>query len=84
MPDFIDWTVSVSDILILGGGLVAFVKMFLSLRDSLRDISRAIGQKEPPDGLIGDVQGLKRESRQHRDRLIEMGAELGIKNSYRT
>lgn len=78
MPTF-DYTIHVSDVVVFVVGLIAFFKVFLTVRDSLRDMTRQIGSKDPPDGLLGDVMGLKHEARKTRDRLIEIGAELGMK-----
>jgi hypothetical protein len=71
----IDWTVNVSDVVIVGGGLFAFIKVFLALRDSMRDVANAVGKKDPPSGLLGDVYHLSEEQRQHREWLIRAGLD---------
>jgi hypothetical protein len=83
MPWF-DYSISLSDILIFMGGLIAFLKVSVGVRDSMRDMARQIGSKDPPDGLLGDVQGLKYEARKRRDGEIELRAQLGMKQQDRT
>jgi hypothetical protein len=68
----IDWTVNASDVAIFVGGVVAFLKTFLSLRDGMRDMSAKIGSKDPPEGLLGEVHYLSTEVRDHRDQLIAL------------
>lgn len=53
-----DGTVNLGQILTIGGGIVAFLKMWLGMRDILRDNTR-------------DILGLKEESRNHGDRIEE-------------
>jgi hypothetical protein len=72
MIDF-DWTISFSDILIFGGGLIAFLKTFVTVRDSLRDLLFAVGKEHPPSGILGDLHHVKRELRRHRDWLVANG-----------
>lgn len=67
-----DTTIHLSDVIVMGGGIVAFITTFLSIRDAIRDLKNAVGTKDPPVGLLGDVEDLKEESRQHRDWLIGM------------
>lgn len=43
-----------------------------SLRDTVRDLNRTIGNSNPPTGLLGDVVNLKNEMREHRDWLISI------------
>jgi hypothetical protein len=66
-------------IAIIGGGIKG-ISVLLSVRDEIRDMNIAIGTKVPPEGLLGDVEALKRENRKHRDRLIELGADLQSKS----
>lgn len=72
----IDWTIHLSDLIVFGGGIIAFVTIFLRLRDAMRDLTKAVGSEGPPPiGLIGDVHHLKREQRQHREWLIRAGID---------
>ena len=80
----IDWSIQFSDLLLFGGGVWAFLKIFIGMRDSLRDITRLLGTSNPPEGVLGDVFNLKRESQRHRTWLIEIGSELGVKRDDRT
>lgn len=72
-----DWTISVSDVLLFGGGVFAFVRVFMTVRDSLRDLSTAVGHAEPPSGLIGDVRAIQAEQQQQREWLIRGGLDNG-------
>lgn len=65
-----DWTIHVSDVVLLGGLLWAVVRGIVSQREINQKIVAILGSKEPPDGLLGDVEVLKRDSRQHREWLI--------------
>lgn len=49
------------------------------VRDSLRDFGHAIGSRHPPEGLMGDVEGLKKETLKHRERLIRLEVNGGLK-----
>lgn len=70
-----DWTVHVSDLLVFGGGLWAFFKVFLTVRDALKELTAAVGQKMPPTGLVGEVEHIKLEQQDHRDWLIAAGLD---------
>ena len=83
MPTF-DWTIHVSDVVVFVAGLIAFVRVFMTIRDTMRDVSLKIGTKAPPDGLLGDVVGLQHETRKHRDRLIALEVETSGKVMDRT
>ena len=74
----IDWTINISDVAILGAGIIAFVKVSMSLRDTLRDVVRRIGTEEPPSGLLGDVHHIKKEQQQHREWLIRGGMDRHV------
>lgn len=71
----VDWTIHASDVGLLGSGLVAFVVMFLKIRDVLRDVIRSVGTADPPTGLIGDVKHLAKEQQLHREWLIRWGLD---------
>jgi hypothetical protein len=68
-----DWTVSISDVVLFGGGIIAFLKIGLAVRDTMRDVVRAVGSEDPPSGLLGDVYHIKTEQQQHREWLIRGG-----------
>lgn len=77
----IDWTFRVSDVLSIGGGVLAFIWMTIHIRDSIRDLARAVGTRESGEGLWGIVSELKnaheqtdREVRLHRDWIIRHDA----------
>lgn len=62
-------TISLDTILLVGGGIIAFAKIFLSIRDLLRDHSADIKM------MKGDIFHLKQESGSHRDWLIAAGLD---------
>lgn len=71
----LDWTIHLSDLLVLGAGVLAFFKVFVTIRDSLRDLTSAVGKTDPPSGLLGDVHHIEREQQQHREWLIRAGLD---------
>ena len=81
MPTF-DWTISLSDVFLLGGGILAFGKIFLAVRDTLtshdeglRALKQDVGASDPPSGLKGDVKHIRREQQEHREWLIRGGLD---------
>lgn len=70
-----DWSISVSDVIMIGGLLFGLVKA----RDAFRDLAKSVGTEHPPTGLVGDVKGLKQQTRQHHDWLLVMRDKLGFK-----
>ena len=70
-----DWSVSVSDIVMIAGLLYGLVKA----RDAFRDLTKAVGGEHPPTGLIGDMKLVKAQQRQHHDWLLIMREKLGFK-----
>ena len=37
-----DWSISLSDLALVGGGIFAFFKVYLGMRDTLRDLTAAM------------------------------------------
>lgn len=70
-----DYSIHLSDLLLVGGGILAFLKVFLSLRDLIRDLDRRVGTEVPRSGLTGDVRALQGESKQHREWFIRSGMD---------
>lgn len=70
-----DTTIHLSDLVMWGGGLLAFFKVFLSVRDAMRDLTRAVGTASPPSGLRGEMQEVKGEVRQHHTWLVRAGLD---------
>lgn len=71
----IDWTIHVSDVALFLGMLLAFLKMFVSTRDTMRDLVKAVGQAEPPSGLVGDVREVTKQVNDHHEWLIRYGLD---------
>ena len=69
-----DWTLHVGDVIMAAIALLVWPlgRLLLELRDSARDLRKAVGQHEPPAGLLGDMQHVRHEQRKHRDWLIEL------------
>lgn len=85
----IDWTFRISDVLTISGGVMAFVWMTIHIRDSIRDLSRAVGSRESREGLWEIVSGLKdvhadvhREVMSHREWIIRHDAGHTRQASY--
>jgi hypothetical protein len=71
-----DPTINISDLILFAGGILAFVRVWLTVRDGMRALTEAVGEKgPPPTGLMGDVHHLRRETRTHRDWLIRAGLD---------
>lgn len=66
----VDTQIHLSDLLLFGGALVAFVKMFVSNRDILRDLVKAMGT------LTKDVDRIEDRQQQHHEWLIRDGLDL--------
>ena len=60
------------------------LSVLIALRDDLRDMTKSVGHAVPPEGLVGDLVSVRQEVRKHRDWLIELQAEVGVRRSDRT
>lgn len=67
------------NLIVIIAGIGKGVGVLLSIRDEILGMKLAIGTKDPPDGLLGDVRGLQREARAQRDSLIEITSELNLR-----
>lgn len=65
----VDTQIHLSDLLLFGGVLVAFVKMFVSNRDILRDLVKAMTT------LTSDVNRIDERQEQHHEWLIRDGLD---------
>lgn len=70
-----DWTIQFSDLLLIGGGVFAFIKMFLMLRDTLRDLVRMVGTDQPRTGLIGKMGDIQDQVNDHHTWLVRAGLD---------
>lgn len=57
----IDTTIHLSDVVMVGGGIVAFLRAFLWQRDINRDVVRLLKGESGNNGLVSDVKGLKHD-----------------------
>lgn len=68
--------------------LIPFGKVLIStlfsLRDAVLELTLLVKGTDSSTGLLVDVAALKKESLKHRDRLIEIGTELGMKQVERS
>lgn len=62
------------------GGIWRGLGALIVVRDEIRDIKKHMGTKNPPDGLIGDVVALEKEVLRHRDTLIEVTSQIGLRH----
>lgn len=46
----------------------AMLKVQTDTRDAIRDMATKIGSKVPPEGLLGDVQEIKQEVKEFKDK----------------
>lgn len=54
------------------------------IRDDMRWMKGQFGSRNPPEGVLGDLEAMKRETLKHRDRLIRLEVEQGLKIEDRT
>ena len=57
----IDTTIHLSDIFLVGGGIAAFLKMFLGQRDLNREVLTILKGPDGSNGLVGDMKRVKRD-----------------------
>ena len=70
-----DPTISLSDLIIFGGGVIAFARTYIVMRDALRDLKSAVGTIDLPRGLAGEVHQLNRTTSQHHEWLVRAGLD---------
>lgn len=61
------------------GGVSKGIAVLISVRDEIKSLGVKVGTKVPPEGLLGDVETLKKEFRPLRDSLVEVTMELGLR-----
>lgn len=87
-----DPTVHIGDVIVAVIGLVLLpltrllVTTLMAMRESLRELQLIVvgTGKDPTSGLVGDIAELKKASQKHRNWLIEIQAEHGIRRDDRT
>lgn len=57
----LDYTIHLSDLVLIGGGIASFLKMFLTQRDINRDVLKLLKGETGTNGLVGDVKTLKHD-----------------------
>lgn len=79
-----DTTIRLSDLFLIGGGLVSFVVMYSKFVTAYAEqgefnrlVLRMLGSKTPPDGMLGDIDVLKRDAVKLRNWQIEISAAHG-------
>lgn len=91
MPE-IHWSLDVGDLLIVLIGLVlipvtrTLINTMWSVREAIQELTMAVfgSDKEPGSGIIAHVSELQRESARHRNWLIKLSAETGVKQEDRS
>lgn len=58
------------------GGIWNAVHVLIELRDDFRAMATKIGQKYPPDGLLGDVEAIKNRQGEDHEKIVTI--EAGI------
>ena len=56
-----DWSVNLSDVALVGGGIVAFLRIFLTQRDINREVLQILKGPDGKNGLTGDVKLIKHD-----------------------
>ena len=54
-----DWTIHMSDVAVVGAGILAFFKMFLSQRDLNNKVLRILLGEEGKNGIVSDIRTLR-------------------------
>ena len=88
----VDWTIRLGDILmaLVTVGIIplarAIHKVLSEMRDDIRDLRHIVvgPERDEATGLVAKVEGLRTETRKHRDRLIRLESEASIKIDDRT
>lgn len=82
-----DGTVHVAELLVLAAAAWGIFKGGIGMRDAVRDLTALVGKKNPPEGLMGDVEVLKMTAAEHRDWLVAAGLDRrsgGERRDWRT
>lgn len=69
---------------VIVGFLWKGLSVLIGVRDEIKDMALHIGHRNPPDGLMGDMDAVKKETLRHRDRIIRLEVEHGLKIEDRT
>lgn len=67
-----DGTIHLSDLIVFGGGVIAFIKVFISVQNVLQKMQLTLGTRNPREGMLGDVEHLKDTTQEHHEWLIEL------------
>lgn len=87
-----DATIQIGDVImaVVGLGLIPLMRLLittlLELREGLQKLQMIVigSTDDHSGGIMGDVSELKKESQRHRNWLIEVQAELGMKRDNRS
>lgn len=66
----------VVNLIVIITGASKAIAVLISVRDELRDLKRNVGSKDPRDGLLGDVEGLKDAAHRTDRSIVEMQTHL--------
>jgi hypothetical protein len=75
LPTF-NWEINVSDVVLVAGGIWAFVWMLLGQRDINRDVLRILKGSNGTNGMITDVHLLKNEMYYSGGRVSRLGHHI--------
>lgn len=68
-----DLTIHLGDVLTFLAAAYVGIRIFLMMRDQLRDVVNAIGSKYPRNGLLGDMENIKEDVQEHREWMLSEG-----------
>ena len=74
----------VVNIMALLGSLWKGIAVLMTVRDDIRDLSQHVGSRHPPEGMLGEMEALKKETLKHGYRLVELEIEAGVKRQERS
>ena len=68
----LNWEINLSDIVLVAGGIWAFVWMLIGQRDINRDVLRMLKGTDGGNGLVGDVRRLKQDMHESGGRVSKL------------
>ena len=73
----VNWEINLSDIVLVVGGIWAFVWMLIGQRDINRDVLRMLKGSDGTNGLLGDVRRLKYDMHESGGKVSRIGHWIG-------
>ena len=73
----VNWEINLSDIVLVVGGIWAFVWMLIGQRDINRDVLLMLKGSDGTNGLMGDVRRLKHDVHESGGKVSRIGHWIG-------